>query len=351
MCGRVVLVTGSNSGIGLETAVALAMTSAVVICAARTKEKCARAIATVGRRSRCQPSQLRAAVFDLGSLAEVSSWAQRYAASGRPLHVLINNAGVMQLPTFVPTADGFESQFGINFLAPWLLTRLLLPVLQRSAEASASADSASSSVPVLSRVVNVSSIAHRHLDLAKLSVKRLPLGARTYSSWDAYASSKLLQIVHAQRVGRDRAYPLVGAIAVHPGVVKTGLGRHQARNPASYTWWIYNAAPVMSVLGMGHKSAAAGAAPSVRAAMDDSLLASCDGAVLGGASSWLYLDEKCRPAVPRLPGTAALGGGGGSGRYLLGEQLDARAEALCAAAATPQRGRRRTGRRRPRAKL
>lgn len=349
MAGRVILVTGSNSGIGLETAIALASTSAVVICACRSEEKCARAMAVIGRRARCMPSQLRAAVLDLSSLRSVRSWADGFIATGGPLHVLINNAGVMQLPKWESTADGLEAQFGVNFLAPWLLTQLLLPTLQRSAEetsADAAADHRAAAPPRLSRVVNVSSIAHRHLNLARLNVNRLPHGKRTYSSWEAYASSKLLQIVHARTIGENRAFPLVGAIAVHPGVVKTNLGRHQASNPASYTWWIYNAAPVMAALGMGHKSAAAGAAPSVRAAMDDSLISSCVGAGTGAGTDallgtstaerpcWLYLSDNCRPATPRLPPAAAAAGGARS----LDAQLEARAATLCAAGAA-RRGR------------
>lgn len=369
MAGRVVLVTGSNSGIGLETAIALASTSAVVICACRSDEKCARAIAAIGRRSRCMPSQLRAAVIDLSSLRSVRAWADDFVTAGGPLHVLVNNAGVMQLPKWESTADGFEAQFGINFLAPWLLTQLLLPTLQRSAE-EASEVSVQDTPPRLSRVVNVSSIAHRHLDLRRFNVNRLPHGQRTYSSWEAYASSKLLQIVHARSIGENRAFPLVGAIAVHPGVVKTNLGRHQASNPASYTWWIYNAAPVMAALGMGHKSAAAGAAPSVRAAMDDSLLSSCVGNGAGAGPGaltsagpgerpcWIYLSDDCRPATPRLPpapAAAAAEGATKRGARSLDAQLDARATTLCAAVAA-RRGRARkrpakAPRRAPRSRL
>ena len=142
--GKTFLITGANTGLGSETALELAKKSATVILAGRNKEKLSDACARI---SALVPSaSLDTAVIDLNSIAAIKSFAETFVQSGNPLDVLINNAGVM-FPPPSKTADGFEAQFGVNFIGHYVLTALLFPVLNKSAHG---------------RVVTLSSMAHRN---------------------------------------------------------------------------------------------------------------------------------------------------------------------------------------------
>jgi NAD(P)-dependent dehydrogenase (short-subunit alcohol dehydrogenase family) len=145
-------------------------------------------------------------LLDLASLASVRAFAAKTVANGRPVDLLINNAGVMDLPTRRLTEDGFELQFGTNHLSHFALTGLLLPVL-RIAEAP--------------RVVNVSSIAHRggKIDFANLQAER------KYRSWPAYQQSKLANLLFTfelQRRSDAYGWGLMSN-AAHPGFARTDL--------------------------------------------------------------------------------------------------------------------------------
>jgi NAD(P)-dependent dehydrogenase (short-subunit alcohol dehydrogenase family) len=183
LTGTVAVVTGASSGIGQETARALAAAGATVVAGTRD------------------------AGLDLASLSAVETFARSVLDVHDRIGLLINNAGVMATP-FGRTADGFERQFGTNHLGHFLLTALLAPALVAGAPA---------------RVVNVSSGGHRASDIHwdDPNYERRP-----YEKWQAYGQSKTANILFA--VGLEaRLGPLgVHAYAVHPGMIATNLGRH-----------------------------------------------------------------------------------------------------------------------------
>jgi NAD(P)-dependent dehydrogenase (short-subunit alcohol dehydrogenase family) len=201
--GRTAIVTGATGGLGYETALALAKAGAEVVLTGRDDRKGASAIEKIGR----EVPDAKAAYehLDLASLASVADFAQRMRAR-QSLDLLINNAGVMALPRRQTTADGFEMQFGTNYLGHFALTARLLPLLRRASEP---------------RVVNVSSLAHRtgfiHFDDLQ--------GVRVYSPWKAYGQSKLATLMFALELQRrsDAAGWNLTSNAAHPGFARTGL--------------------------------------------------------------------------------------------------------------------------------
>jgi NAD(P)-dependent dehydrogenase (short-subunit alcohol dehydrogenase family) len=202
--GKLAVVTGATGGLGYETALALARAGAEVLVTGRNPEK---GSAATTRIKRAAPSaKVRFELLDLASLASVRAFAAKTVANGRPVDLLINNAGVMDLPTRRLTEDGFELQFGTNHLSHFALTGLLLPVL-RIAEAP--------------RVVNVSSIAHRggKIDFANLQAER------KYRSWPAYQQSKLANLLFTLELQRrSDAYGWgLMSNAAHPGFARTDL--------------------------------------------------------------------------------------------------------------------------------
>jgi NAD(P)-dependent dehydrogenase (short-subunit alcohol dehydrogenase family) len=202
--GKLAIVTGATGGLGYETALALARAGAEVLVTGRNAEKGRVAIEQI---KRAVPSaKVRFAMLDLASLAAIRAFAANMITNGRPLDLLINNAGVMDLPTRRLTEDGFELQFGTNHLSHFALTALLLPLL-RKAQAS--------------RVVNVSSLAHRggKMDFDNLQAER------KYNSWAAYQQSKLANLLFTfelQRRSDAYGWGLMSN-AAHPGYARTEL--------------------------------------------------------------------------------------------------------------------------------
>jgi NAD(P)-dependent dehydrogenase (short-subunit alcohol dehydrogenase family) len=201
--GRLAIVTGATGGLGYEAALALAKAGAEVVLTGRDDRKGAAAIEKISREvPHAKVSYQR---LDLASLQSIAEFAQRMH-SRESLDLLINNSGVMALPHRQTTADGFEMQFGTNYLGHFALTARLLPLLRRA------------SGP---RVVNVSSLAHRtgfiHFDDLQ--------GARVYSPWKAYGQSKLATLMFAlelQRRSDAKGWNLTST-AAHPGFARTGL--------------------------------------------------------------------------------------------------------------------------------
>jgi retinol dehydrogenase-12 len=204
MQGKTCMITGASSGIGRATALALAEMGAtlVLICRdrGRGEETVAEIAATTGNRD------VLLLLADLSAQAEVRRVAADFLATDRPLHVLINNAGVVNLQRSV-TVDGIETTFAVNHLAYFLLTELLLERLRRSAPA---------------RIINVASDAHKfgRLDFDDLN------NERRYRAMRAYGQSKLANILFTTELAQRLAGSGVTANSVHPGAVATGLGKN-----------------------------------------------------------------------------------------------------------------------------
>jgi NAD(P)-dependent dehydrogenase (short-subunit alcohol dehydrogenase family) len=202
--GKLAVVTGATEGLGYETALALARAGAEVLVTGRNAEK--GRVATERIKRAVPSAKVRFEMLDLASLASVRAFAAKLIARGQPLDLLINNAGVMDLPARRLTEDGFEMQFGTNHLSHFALTGLLLPLLGRAEEP---------------RVVNVSSLAHRggRIDFDNLQAER------KYKSWPAYQQSKLANLLFTFELQRrsDAFGWGIMSNAAHPGYARTDL--------------------------------------------------------------------------------------------------------------------------------
>lgn len=202
--GRVVIVTGSSSGIGFETARVLASKEATVIIAVRNLQKGNNAAAKI--KTEFPEAQAVVMELDLANLASVHKFAEDFKAKYDKLDLLINNAGVM-VPPYSKTSDGFELQFGTNHIGHFALTGLLIDLIQKTAN---------------SRIVNVSSGAHK---AGKINFDDLAWEKRKYVSWSAYGDSKIANLYFTyelrRRIGEK---PII--VAAHPGWTATDLQRH-----------------------------------------------------------------------------------------------------------------------------
>ena len=245
LAGRHAIVSGANTGIGKETARALALRGASVTMACRNLDKAEAARdELLAASDPIGKDQLDVMRLDLGELAEVRDFAKAFLATSRPIHLLINNAGVM-LPDRRETADGFEAHFGVNHLGHFLLTNLLLERIRQSAPA---------------RIVNVSSDA-LHFSTLTAALEDLNWDERSFSGFRSYGDSKLMNVLFTNELTRRHASEGVVSNALHPGIVKTELGRDQP-------WWM-NAVGLF-MLPM-QKSPQQGAATSLYLATNDEL--------------------------------------------------------------------------------
>ena len=201
--GRIVLVTGANSGLGFQTSRALARAGARVLMGCRDQQRADRAFDDI--KSEVPEAQIEIVSLDLASLDSVRAAASDVANRTDRLDVLVNNAGVMAIPRH-ETADGFEMQFGTNHLGHFALTGLLLDRILRAPS---------------SRIVTVSSNAHRagRMNFADLQ------GARTYRRWLAYGQSKLSNLLFAYELQRrlEASGESTISVAAHPGFAATHL--------------------------------------------------------------------------------------------------------------------------------
>lgn len=196
---KVVLVTGGTSGIGKETVKKLISTGAQVISTARTG-------AVSGDMERGSVEYM---ICDLASLASIKAFAEEFKRRYQRLDVLINNAGVLPQGR-QESKDGNELNFAVNFLAPFLLTNLLLPLLKRSAP---------------SRVVNVSSSMHGEGRIAFEDLQ----SKKSFNKYAAYAQSKLALILFTKKLAQDLRGSGVAVNAVNPGVVGTEMTLQNVR--------------------------------------------------------------------------------------------------------------------------
>jgi NAD(P)-dependent dehydrogenase (short-subunit alcohol dehydrogenase family) len=202
--GKLAVVTGANSGIGLETARRLAMANAQVVLACRNPTKAAEAVADI--RESTPNARVVAEQLDLSSLASVEEFGHLMATRDQPVDILVNNAGIMAVPTREETADGFELQFGTNVLGHFALTARLFPLVRRS------------DAP---RVVTLSSTAAR---IGRMDFDDLQ-GEKKYSPWRAYGQSKLADLLFAKELARrsDANGWKVLSAGAHPGSTHTNL--------------------------------------------------------------------------------------------------------------------------------
>jgi NAD(P)-dependent dehydrogenase (short-subunit alcohol dehydrogenase family) len=242
LSGRDAIVTGGASGIGVETVRALATAGARVVIATRDRPKGEEVAARLSRETGNGAIEFR--LLDLASLASVRAFATQFLALRRPLHLLVNNAGIMATPLSY-TTDGFESQFGTNHVGHFALTVGLLPALKAAAGA---------------RIVSLTSLGHRRSDV---DFDDLNFQRRAYDPWLAYGQSKTANVLFAVGLTQRLAGDGIFANAVHPGGIMTGLQKHVPREEQIRLGWIDES-------GIPHprlKSAEQGAATSIWAAV------------------------------------------------------------------------------------
>jgi len=203
MTGKICIVTGANTGIGKETALGLAKLGATVVMVCRDRERGEAALREIKQKSRNDRVELM--ICDFSSQNSIRQFASDFKERHDRLDVLVNNAGVV-LRERSMTEDGLESTFAINHLGYFLLTNLLLDVLKKSAP---------------SRIVNVASTAHKY---GKLDINSWVIG-REYSTFAAYANSKLANVLFTYELARRLEGTGVTANCLHPGGVGTNLFR------------------------------------------------------------------------------------------------------------------------------
>lgn len=210
LTGKVVIVTGSNSGTGLETARVLSSVGAKVIIPCRTLEKSYGAIDYI--KETVPQADLVPMQLDLSDLSSIKAFVNAFIALNLPLDILINNAGVMACPKSF-TKDGFETQFGVNHLGHFYLTNLLTNKLKESTP---------SRVIILSSSGNSQLLGPAGIDFDNLNAEK------AYSSSKVYGQSKLANILHAKELQRrfDAQGADITVVSLHPGNVKTNLTRH-----------------------------------------------------------------------------------------------------------------------------
>ena len=201
------LITGCSSGIGIETARALATTGAKLYCGIRNERKGKDALKDI-----LKPGRVEILMMDLNSLESIRAAADDFKSRSRQLNVLVCNAGIMALPTKQTTADGFEAQFGTNHLAHFLLFQLLRPLLISS-----------SSAEFQSRVVTLSSTGHR---AGPPLLGDYGFEKTEYSPWRAYGQAKSANIWMANEIERRYGRQGVHGLSLHPGGIFTGLQKH-----------------------------------------------------------------------------------------------------------------------------
>ena len=243
LTGKVMIVTGANSGIGYETAKEFARKGSQTILACRSMDKAQAALDQILAEIPSAPAEIMH--LDLASQQSVHQFAAKFKAKYDRLDVLANNAGIMWTP-YGKTGDGFESQFGTNHLGHFALTGLLLDLLLQTPG---------------SRVVNVSSVGHRAgvMDFDNLMFE----DGEEYSRHGAYGRSKLANLLFTYELQRkyDAIQADALATAAHPGGSSTNLSRH-----VDDRWYFKVFRPLMEIMA---QSAAMGALPTIRAAVDE----------------------------------------------------------------------------------
>jgi len=213
MTGKVIIVTGGNAGIGKECTKALLRKNARVYIASRDEAKAKRAIEELKEITGKDALFLQ---LDLANLQKVKTSAEEFLTKESELHVLFNNAGVMNCPVEYLTDDGYDMQFGTNVIGHFYFTKLLLPVLLSTAENAPKGDV---------RVVNVASNGHMMSDINIATFKDSP-ARRKRSSMMLYGQSKTGNILFSNELARRYGEKGIVSTSLNPGAIKTELQRH-----------------------------------------------------------------------------------------------------------------------------
>lgn len=266
--GKTVLITGANTGIGKETALDMAQRGARVILACRDMTRACMAADDIRQKS--GNGNVVVKKLDLSSLQSVRDLAKDIQENEEHLDILINNAGIMMCPKWM-TKDGFEMQFGVNHLGHFLLTNCLLDLLKKSTP---------------SRIIIVSSLAHEkgqiHFDDINLD--------KDYTPDKSYRQSKLANVLFGRELAARLQGTGVTVCSLHPGVIRTELGRHFF--PTLALWKRIIAMPIMMLI----KSPWEGAQTTIYCAVDESL---------ANTSGLYYSDCAPRTAAPQALDDAA----------------------------------------------
>ncbi|CAA0102854.1 Rhamnolipids biosynthesis 3-oxoacyl-[acyl-carrier-protein] reductase [Zhongshania aliphaticivorans] len=207
MLNKVCLITGATSGIGRATALALAEQGAELFVVCRNASKGESLLKEISQQyPQCFVTLL---LGDLGCLADIRKVAQQFIDTGKPLHLLLNNAGVVN-PRRKQSRDGIEETFAVNHLAYFLLTELLLDVLLRSAPA---------------RIVSVASEAYTFVKGVQFD--DIEFSTTAYKTFKVYGHSKLCNILWTRQLAKKLEGSGVTANCVHPGAVNTSLGQQE----------------------------------------------------------------------------------------------------------------------------
>ena len=208
MIGKRILITGATNGIGKQAALDLMKMGADVVIVGRDEIKTRKV--SIDLKTRSGSSSVDLLIADLSSMDEVRRIADEFRAKYHRLDVLLNNAGAV-FSSFQASADGYEMTFALNHISYYLLTNLLLDLLQQTAKEQGDA-----------RVINVSSSAHRNANL-RLDYLR---NASGYSFMNSYGASKLMNVQFTYELARRLEDSALSVNAVHPGLVATGFGHN-----------------------------------------------------------------------------------------------------------------------------
>ncbi|KAH7124965.1 hypothetical protein B0J13DRAFT_565955 [Dactylonectria estremocensis] len=210
LSGKVIIVTGGSSGLGKESVLQLAKHNpAAIYLTARTEARGKAAIEEIERAVPAAKDKIKYLELDLGSFASIKNAADNFRNQSDRLDVLMNNAGLMATPPSL-TTDGYEVQFGSNYMGPALFTKLLLPTIAKTAERGGDA-----------RVVSLSSELFKQAPKEGILLSRCKTPLEDISGLARYGQSKLADYYHTRSLGQK--YPTIKFIAIHPGVVNTGL--------------------------------------------------------------------------------------------------------------------------------
>ena len=254
LSGKTALITGCNSGLGYETARVLSLRGAHIIGAARTLEKAETACASL-------PGEATPVACELSDLQSVATCGQAVRDTGRPLDMVILNAGIMALQE-LEQVDGIEKQFFVNHIGHFTLTSHLIEPLKAAEQG---------------RIVVLSSSGHQMAPESGIEFDNLS-GERDYAPWKMYGQSKLANGLFALQLSKRLSDTAVTANAVHPGVINTNLGRH-------FPWYMRAASKLIGWTFMKSVEAGAGTQTYVATAP-----------ALAGHSGYYFAD--CNPVVP-----------------------------------------------------